>query len=105
MWGVVEGVWLHFAYESKKLGTVVSSAISGKRTGKSIPSQREAEIEAERASQKQIDEQEQKEATGEDGGAAAMDKLRESDKPYSQRDSDDAADEKTRAPGAGKKPE
>ena len=68
MWGGVEGAWLHFAFESKKVGTVFSDAVSGKRTGKSIPSQREAEIEAERASQKQIDEQEQKENGLEESG-------------------------------------
>jgi hypothetical protein len=105
MWGGVEGAWLHFAFESKKVGTVFSDAVSGKRTGKSIPSQREAEIEAERASQKQIDEQEQKETTGEDGGAATIGKMRESDPPYSQRESDEAVAGNTGKPGQGKKPQ
>jgi hypothetical protein len=103
MWVVVEGVWQHFAFESKKVGIVISGAVSGTGTGKSMPSQRSAEIEAQRESQKQIDEQEQKEVTGEDGGAAAMDKMRESDVPFAQRESNDTGSGKTGKPGLSKK--
>jgi hypothetical protein len=85
MWTAVEGVWLHFAFQSKQLGYVVGSVVSGRGSGKSIPSQRAAEIEAVKESQKQIDEQEQKDATGKDGGAVAIDKLRESDEPHTAK--------------------
>jgi hypothetical protein len=91
IWGSVEGVWLHFAYESKKLGNVVSGVVSGKASAKSIPSQRAAEVEAVKESQKQIDEQEQKEATGEAGGADMIDKLRQSDPSYPEHVAAEAA--------------
>ena len=104
IWGEVEGVWLHFAFESKKLGSVVSGAVSGKGNGKSIPSQREAEIEAVRESQKQIDEQEQKETTGEEGAAANFAQERESDTKYIRQISDEPKAEPEPRPKQAKAP-
>lgn len=105
MWGAVEGVWLHFAFESKKAGAVVSGAVSGTGTGKSIPSQREAEIEAERESQRQIDEQERKDTMVEDGDAAASGDLRQVDNSRNQPGSAEAATAKAGKPGHGNKSE
>jgi hypothetical protein len=104
IWGEVEGVWQHFTFESKKLGSVIAGAFSGKGSGKTIPSQREAEAAAVRESQKQIDEQEKKETTGEDGGAADFDKLREFDPKVTRHIGDDAKAEPEPGPAKPRVP-
>jgi hypothetical protein len=104
IWGEVEGVWLHFAFESKKLGNVLSGAVGGRGSGKSIPGQREAENEAIRESQKQIDEQEQKETTGEEGGADKFAQERESDTKYIRQIGDEPKAEPEARPKPAKAP-